>query len=267
VKHLQFLLLILGFGAAGLTGNDALQGEPPQYRAGYFSCAAFLEEVRTAVTARRGMESWQEQGRREGRMLVNASQADDRLSFEAWYDSLSVLHDGRHGRLRPDTDGLVGGRWRGFMAPHGAVELTERPFIPPELISVSDLSDQLLDFFPPLPTQALAIRDRWTDSLGLEIERLPDSSAADRTLERYRWIIRSEGGSMPFGGDTLVRLRQNIRDEGVVAWSRSSGPLTWHREIVVDAAVASTRSQQSPVQSRVSQSITVRRATVAPACS
>jgi hypothetical protein len=212
------------------------------------------------------MESWTERGMRTGRLVFQATPADARVAFEAWYESLAISHDGKAGMVRPDTDGLVGGRWQGTLAPHGEVVLESRPFMPPEVLVVSDLSDALLDFFPPLATSGLRRGGRWTDSLGLTVERLPDSAASGVTLERYRWRIASEGGSQPLAHDTTARLRQRIRDEGVVVWSRNDGPLTWQREIVVDALVGAVRGPASPVQSRVTQAVTVRRLASRPGC-
>ena len=234
---------------------------PPRYQSRFLACAAFVEEVRTRVAGRRAMESWEERGNRVGRVVVAADPPEAPIRFEAWYDSLEITHDGRDGPLRPDTDGLIGGRWRGRMAAHGEVSLEERPFIPPELRAVSDLSDAMLDFFPPLPTVALPPRGRWSDSLGLEVERLSDSAASGETVQRYRWQIRGAGGPLPLDGDTTVRLRQEIRDEGVLAWSSTRGPLGWRREIVVEAQLGAARGPRSPVQSRVTQSVTVRRVT------
>jgi hypothetical protein len=225
----------------------------------FLACAAFAEAVRTTVEARRAMEAWTERGNRIGRLLFHAEPGDGPMRFEAWYDSLEVSHDGRSGLVRPDTDGLIGGRWRGSLAPHGEVILEDRPFMPPELLAVSDLSDALLDFLPPLPVVAMPIGSTWTDSLGLEVARVKDSVASGETMERYRWRINSEGGTVPLGSDSTARLRQTIRDEGVVAWSRQRGPLTWRREIVVEARIDATRGPRSPVQSRVTQVVAVRR--------
>jgi hypothetical protein len=205
------------------------------------------------------MEAWNERGNRTGRLLLMALPGDGPMRFEAWYDSLAISHDGRSGLVHPDTDGLIGGRWRGTISPHGEVVLEDRPFMPPELMAVSDLSDVMLDFLPPLPVVALRSGGKWTDSLGLEVERVKDSAASGETVERYRWRISSGGGALPIGDDSTARLRQTIRDQGVVAWSRQRGPLSWRREIVVEARVDATRGPRSPVQSRVTQVVSVRR--------
>ncbi len=237
-----------------------------RYEAELLKCAAFVEEVRTTVDARRGLESWQERGTRRGLLQVRAAAGAKGIDLEAWYDSLAVEYTRPEGTVSPDTDGLVGGRWRGTLQPHGEVSLGDRPFIPPELLQVSDLSDQLLDFFPPLATMALAPGGRWTDSLGLVVERLRDSVSGGERLQRYSWRITRQAGAGPEGIDSTVRLRQQIEDEGTLAWSDTRGPVTWRREIAVSARVGASHRRGTPIEGRVKQLVTVRRVTIPTGC-
>jgi len=232
----------------------------PGYQAEFLRCAAFVEEVRTTVDARRGLESWQERGMRRGLLQVRSAAGSPGFAFEAWYDSLAVEYSGPVGTVTPDTDGLIGGRWRGTLLPYGEASLGDRPFIPPDLMHVSDLSDQMLDFFPPLATIALAPGGRWTDSLGLVVERLRDSAAGPERFQRFRWRITSQSGT-PAAVDSAVRLRQEIEDEGTLAWSGSRGPVSWRREIAVSARVGASRRGGTPTEGRVKQLVTVRRVT------
>jgi hypothetical protein len=212
------------------------------------------------------MQSWQEKGTRRGLLQVRANPDPKGLAFEAWYDSLTVDYTRRDGKVTPDTDGLIGGRWSGTMLPHGQASLLERPFMPPELGEVSDLSDEMLDFFPPLATAVLAPGASWTDSLGLDVERLRDSSASGDRVLRFRWRITSQGGAPPAVVDTSVRLRQEIEDEGTLAWSETRGPLSWRREIVVTTRVGANRRGGTPTEGRVTQLVTVRRITNPDGC-
>lgn len=237
-----------------------------RYDAESLKCAAFAEEVRTTVDARRGLEGWQERGTRRGLLQVHANPVPQGLEFEAWYDSLTVEYTRPDGTTVPDTDGLIGGRWRGLLRPHGEATLAERPFMPPDLAQVSDLSDQMLDFFPPLATSPLAVNGRWTDSLGLVIERLQDSAAAGERLERYRWRITSYGGAGPTVLDSAMRFRQEIEDEGTLAWSASLGAMAWRREIVVNTRVGANRRGGTPSEGRVTQRVSVRRVTIPGSC-
>ncbi len=257
---------LTGVGTLVLIGAFAVQAPTPRYTAEQLRCAAYLEEVRTTVDVRRGVEVWQEKGTRSARLQFRAQTAEAGIGFEAWYDSLLVRHDGREGSLQPDTDGLIGGRWLGLLTPHGEARLDARPFLPPELRAVSDLSDALQDFLPQLPTAALAPGDRWSDSLGLEVERLRDSVAPNATFQRYRWRITGRGGPAPIAGDSSARLRHRITDEGTVAWSPARGPLAWRRAIVVETDVMPGRASLGAVQGRVAQAIDVIRVTDPPEC-
>jgi hypothetical protein len=143
------------------------------------------------------MQSWQERGFRRGLLQVRATPSEKGLAFESWYDSLTVDYTSPQGKVTPDTDGLVGGRWTGTILPQGQASLVDRPFMPPELAQVSDLSDEMVDFFPPLATVGLAIGAEWSDSLGLEVERLRDSTGGGERLFRFRWRITSHGGDTP----------------------------------------------------------------------
>jgi hypothetical protein len=237
----------------------------PQYSAELLRCTAFVEEVRTTVDARRGMRGWQEKGFRHGLLQVRATPHQDGLAFEAWFDSLAVEYTNPEGTARPDTDGLIGGRWNGLMRPYGEASLTVRPFMPPDLAQVSDLSDELADFFPPLASVALAPGGEWTDSLGLEVERLRDSAASGERLLRFRWRMTSQGGADGIV-DTTVRLRQEIEDDGILVWSVARGPLAWRREIQVGTRVSASRRGGTPAEGRITQRVSVRRITNPDGC-
>jgi hypothetical protein len=138
--------------------------------------------------------------------------------------------------------------------------------MPPELAQVSDLSDALLDFFPPLAPAALVPGGEWTDSLGLEVERLRDSAAGGERLQRFRWRLISQGNSATAITDTSVRLREEIEDEGVMAWSASRGAVAWRREIRVTTRVNASRRGGTPSEGRITQLVTVRRVTNPDSC-
>lgn len=243
-----------------------LQGDAaPRYEARHLTCAAFRETVRTTVQAQSAGAPYQEQGQRRGVLVVRARPGKGGLHFEAWYDSLDVFYDAREGRLVPDTDGLIGGRWEGELTPQGTVELLTRPFIPPDLRAVSDLSDLLLDFFPPLAAAPVAVGATWTDSLGLTVERLRDSVGEAGAFRRYRWRITSQGAPA-VGEDTTVRIRQEAKDEGRLVWSDRDGAVAWQREITIDTRLTSSRRRTPPYRGQVVQRITVLRVADHPAC-
>lgn len=255
------------FVLAGLLalGPGATAQEAPAYQAaGMLSCAGFREVVRTTIRAQRGGSPYHEAAGRIGLVVVRA-QGSGPIRFTAWYDTLAIWYDtASQGRLAPETDGLLGGRWEGRLSPTGEATLDVRPFMPPEIVAVSDLSDALLDFLPPLAPVPIAVGRSWTDSLGLVIERLADSSAAPVAIQRYRWTISSRS-EPPLPGDSTARLRQVASDEGRLAWQPGSGPLGWGREVVIETEVSGP-SVRLPWRGRVTQRITVTRVTEPPRC-
>lgn len=258
------LALVLPWLLAPVPWSLAAQA-PPRYTAAPLSCAAFEESVRTEVRAQEGGVPYEERGDRFGRLVVLGVPDARGVRFTAWYDSLTVAHLGRAARLEPDTDGLIGGRWEGWLTPSGAVELAVRPFMPPELLAVSDLSDALADFFPPLPGSAMAPGTTWTDSLGLTMRRLADSAARSGAVARYRWTILSRSAP-PLAADTGLRLRQEAEDEGQLAWLDEAGVLGWRRTVTVETQVSRGPRGPGTHRGRVRQEISVRRITDPAAC-
>lgn len=258
MRRTAVALLLLGSAPVG----SSLAGqEPPRYTAASLACAAFAETVRTTVRAQEAGLPWEETGTRAGVLVVRAQAVGVQLAFEAWYDSLTIVAETRTGRVVPDTDGLVGGRWQGILTPSGAVALRTRPFVPEEVRTVSDLAETLLDFFPPLPTAAIPPNASWTDSLGLTVRRLSDSAAA----ARYRWTIRSRSAPV-LEADTTVRLRQQADEEGQVAWDAVQGAASWVRDVTVETQVMQGPRGGRAYRGRVAQQIAVRRLRDHPAC-
>ena len=114
--------------------------------------------------------------------------------------------------------------------------------------------------------RALAAGGHWTDSLGLEVDRLRDSTAGTERLLRFKWRITSQGGAGPAAVDSSVRLRQEIEDEGTLAWSAERGPVSWRREIRVETRVGAGRRGGTPAEGRVTQLVSVRRVTDPDTC-
>ena len=230
------------------------QSPPLSYRADHLACATFLESVRSEVRSSRGGTVSGESGGRTGRLRIRATGAAAGIRVEVWYDSLDVWRDTPTLRLSPDTDGLVGGRWRGWLSPEGRVDLETRPFMPPEILEVTDLSELPSDFFPPLAPASLQVGEEWTDSAGLRIERLPDSSAARHGLGRFRWHRTAITTS-----DDPVRITQHTDDQGLMVWAFDRGPVEWNRTVSVDSDVRRGLPDGDPLRGQVDQLIVVRR--------
>ena len=192
------------------------------------------------------------------RFRAQPSGAD--ITVEAWYDSLDLWRESAEGRLQPDTGGLLGGRYRGRLSPLGAYHAEARPFIPDEVAEVADLSRSLDDLLPPLPPVPLAPGQRWADSTGTEIRRLPDSATAGRPLLRFELSgrYREHGGA--FRGDTLpLDLDQLTTERGRVVWDPSAGLLRRERRLTIETDVRPSGPVRQALRSTVEQTITLSR--------
>lgn len=229
-----------------------LQGAPAHYTAALLDEAVFDERVRTTIRTQSGAVTRLETVGREARWQVRAASGDAGIRVEAWYDSLLVWREGPEGRLTPDTDGLVGGRYRGRVSPAGRVQLTARPFVPPDVAEVSDLADAFATFLPLLAAAPLAVGASAGDSLGWRIVRRPDSAGADGPLQRFRWQRAVVDSLDRVGGDSAgFVVHSTMQEEGYLVWHPRRGPLAWHRDVQTDVTVPAEGPVQRAVRSRV----------------
>jgi hypothetical protein len=230
------------------------------YRAAELECARFHEviagKVQTETAGRRRVETLG----RDGTWTLRATEREGEIALEGWYDSLSVWRAASDGKLTGDTDGLIGGRYRVRLTPSGAITVVSRPFIPDELREVADLSGALEDLLPQLPPRGLEPGETWSDSAGLEIRRLPDSTAAGRAILRLQVHDRHVAAKAPLEGDTTsVDLRQTTEESGQIDWAPGVGLLRRQREIVVETAIPPRGLIRQPVRSRLEQHISITR--------
>jgi hypothetical protein len=151
------------------------------------------------------------------------------LLVEAWYDSLSVFRQGPEGRVEPDAEGILGGRYRGELAPQGDYLSVASPFVPAALRDVFDFGRVLLHFFPPLPPHTLHPGGEWNDDPELTIWRLADSATAQGAVARYGWARRSTWEEAIAAGDSTVRLHRSESERGDLRWRE--GPLGWNSTV------------------------------------
>lgn len=245
--------VVVGSVALGLLAWR-VQAPLPSYGVDQLACAGFLESVRSELRSSRGGTVSAETGGRVGRLRVRTVGDGRGIRIDLWYDSLVVWRDTPTARLAPDTDGLVGGRWRGWLALGGRVDLETRPFMPPEILEVTDLSDLPYDFFPPLAPKTLVVGEVWSDSIGLSVERLPDSMAVEGALGVFRWHFEAITTT-----NETVRVTQRIEDQGRLVWAFERGPIQWSRTVMVDSDVQRGLPDGDPLRGRVDQLIQVRR--------
>jgi len=248
--------LPLAAAAQGGTSADTFRYTAPQ-----LDCSAFEESSRARLDGQTGTRLRRETLTREGVWRLRARPAAAVIRIEAWYDSLALKRESAEGTLTPDTDGLLGGRYRGTLTPAGSYTAQTRPFVPDEVAEVAELSRAIDDLLPPLPPVALAVGQRWTDSSGLELHRLPDSTAGNRMIRRLALHARAETSRAAVRGDTTtLPARQTTEEDGRVAWDPAEGLLRRDRHIVVETSVPAGGLLRQPLRSRLEQQVSLRRA-------
>jgi hypothetical protein len=232
----------------------------PRYLAAQLDCAGFRErsrsDLQTYVAGRTRREAVEIDA---GWRFRAAPARGDTIALEGWLDTLSVWRRSEEDSLAPDTDGIIGGRYRGLLSGDGRYRADVRPFVPDPLLEVADLSRALEDLLPRLPARALAVGEAWADGTGLEIRRLADSAEAPR-VQRFRLTLRRDVSEAPLRGDSLpLRLRQSIREDGKFAWQAEEGLVARERNVTVETYVPAEARVRRPVQARIEQRITLER--------
>jgi hypothetical protein len=246
-----------------LCGVPVAQAQSPALALGYsaaqINCAQLLERAESDIqVATEGRIRKQTAGRL-GVWQFRAGPAVDGVSVEGWLDSLSLWRKSQETTIRPDTDGLLGGRYRGVLSRLGNYASLAQPFVPDEVAEVADMATLVDDFFPPLPPMPLRPGQAWSDSAGVTIRRMADSGMAGVPLYRFELEIRRET-TRPHVQDTLsIRLHQVSREHGTFVWHPVLGLLRRDRRIVVETSVSPGRAIRQPVRSRIEQRITLHR--------
>ncbi len=172
--------------------------------------------------------------------------------MEGWLDSLTITRRSEETAISPDTDGLIGGRYRGRLSSAGVYSADVHPFVPDEVAEVAGMATALDDFFPRLPPRSLRVGDVWADSLGLTIKRLPDSISSGVALQRFHLQRRQTSQSVASTRDTM-ELDQKSNEAGEFVWHSQRGLLRGQRRIVVETTVPPSRSVRQAVRSKVEQ--------------
>jgi hypothetical protein len=219
------------------------QSAPARYTIQSLGCAAFLEQVRTQIRSQTGSVVREERAGRDGILVIHAVRADSGLALEAWYDSLTVWREGPEGRLAPETDGLVGGRWRGWLSDDGRYRGDATPFIPDDISEITELNGLMDDFLPRLPGRPLGAG------------------------ERYAWTRHSASDTTALPRDTVaVPVRREIDEKGVLTWDRTFGPARWERTLTLTVRVNPGGVVRRGMRSAITEEIQVTRLERAPAC-
>jgi len=230
------------------------------YNAEQLNCARFLEIGESKILTEAGGRIRNQTSSRRGFWQFRAAPSNDDVALEGWLDTLVLTRRSPETTISPDTDGLLGGRYRGILSRTGVYTSKARPFVPDEVAEIAEMAGALDDFFPPIPNRALKAGEEWTDSLGLTVRRLPDSALSGVPLLRFALESRRESRAAPTLADTLpLKLRQKTEEQGEFVWHPSLGLLRRDRRIVVETSVPPSRSVRQAVRSKVEQRISVVR--------
>ena len=225
-----------------------------RYTAGQLDCATFLEHSRARLLAETGGRRRRETLVRSGVLRFRAHPAGDDVAIEAWYDSLAVSRASPETTLVPETDGLIGGRFRGTLSPSGRYAVVARPFVPDEVAEVADMGGALEDLLPLLPPRTPGAGQSWSDGAGLELRRLADSAATGRTIYRLALRLRSRTDTASIRGDTTrLPAAEVTTEEGRVDWDPERGLLRRTRHIVIETSVPAGGPLKLPFRSRLEQ--------------
>ncbi|MFL5402534.1 MAG: hypothetical protein ACJ8BF_06915 [Gemmatimonadales bacterium] len=252
--------LFVGAGPAGRAQSPALR-----YTFGQLHCARFLETAESTIETETGGLIREQTSGRTAVWQFRAAPSVDGIRLEGWLDSLSLWRKSKETTIRPDTDGLIGGRYRGLLSGTGGYQSQARPFVPDEVAEVAGMGTALDDFFPPLPVGPIRPGQGWSDSSGVTLRRMADSGLAGVSLYRYRLEAHRVARSAPVRGDSAaLPLRQVSRELGTFVWHPSLGLLRRDRRIVVETTVPAGRTVRQPVRARIEQRITVLRDLTVP---
>ena len=245
---------------AGVAARPPGPERVPRYAPPQLECARFRERSRSNLETYVGGRARTETFGLDGQLRFRATPGRaDSLHLEAWFDTLSIWRRAPEGALEPETDAVLGGRYRGVLSADGRYRADARPFIPDEVAEVADLSRALDDLLPRLPPRVLAVGATWADGAGLEIRRLGDSSGVD-SVYRFRLTLQRETREGALQGDSVpLRLRQSTREDGTFTWHASRGLLRRERHITVETYVPVEPRVRRPVRSRVEQNVTLER--------
>jgi hypothetical protein len=246
-------------------GGAAAQA--PRYAAGQLACARFVERADADIQGEAGGRTLIEKGGPYGRWIVRGVPAGDSgVRIEAWFDSLTIWRRSGDAVRSADTDGIIGGRYRGVLSTAGSFTASATPFVPDQVAEFADLHDAFTDLLPPLPPALLQAGAVWRDGSGTTIERLGDSVGADGSIQRYRLERQSARRDVSLdGSDTLrIPVKQTTVETGEFAWETARGLVSRTRTITVETEVPAGGAVRVPVRSRVVQRVTLVRLPDAP---
>jgi hypothetical protein len=256
---------IWGFVLGTLESGAPAQAIAIRYGADQLNCTRFRETSRSTILTQAGGRDREQTSGRKGVWRFRANANGGPLALEGWLESLTVWRRSPEAMLRPDTDGLIGGRYRGTLSPAGTYSSRARPFVPDEVAEVAGMATALDDFFPPLAPRPLHVGEVWTDSAGNTIQRISDSALSGVPLYRFELQLRQEARSADVGRDSVpLELDQVTRERGVFVWHPAAGLMGRERRITVETTVPAGGTIRQAIRSRIQQRISIVRDLTVP---
>jgi hypothetical protein len=238
---------LVGMLGLGVIAAAPGQGTPPRYTAEMLACASYRESVRSDIRGEAGAIVRQERAGRDGLLMVRTVAGDSGLELTAWYDSLRIWRDSPEGRDLPDTEGLLGGRWRGRLSPAGRTRLDQAPFVPDDVAEIADVRGVMADFFPVLDPRP-----------GAELSWRRTGTA--NHLTRYTWTAKFRADTSGTVDDSLVvPMERHFQEESSLEWDAQRGPVRWERTITVTGRIQALGAIKRGMRSTVIQRINVER--------
>jgi hypothetical protein len=232
----------------------------PAYHPLQLDCGVYRQQVRSEIRLAAGRTRSRETTGRDGTLVLHAAASDSTISLEAWFDTLDVWREGSGVRIAPETDGVIGGRFKGILTRTGGFTSVDRPFIPDDVAQVADVGDALQELLPPLPPVPLKPGAAWRDDFGTVITRLPDGTSAGRPVQRFRLVRMSDALETRYLPDsTEVRANRHQSESGVYEWSSELGVVRWEREISIDVTVPAGGPVKTPFRTNIVQEASVVR--------
>jgi hypothetical protein len=222
----------------------------------------YRTEAEAVIVTEVGKDRTRETTGRNGTIVIRGTRApgDSLLQLEAWFESLTLYRESEGARLEPDTDGLIGGRFRAVLTPSGGMTSTELPFFPDDVAQVTDLSTTLTALLPQLPLKTLTVGSGWRDDLGTVILRLADMTIGGRRVERYRLTRKSERPVEQLLPDSsTVTAKRSESEEGTFYWSNEVGLVRWERDLSDELLVEKGGVVKQPFRTRIEQKVTTER--------
>ncbi len=242
-----------------LTAPWALEAQgalAPSYRATDFRCARFSERATSDIEIASSQGDATGTAGREGTWVFCGRDSVGGMALEAWYDELRVWREVDQRRTEPETDGVIGGRFVGLLAPTGGVTLERRPWVPEAVRETSDVATALDDLLPPLAPYLLQVGENWRSGDTLEIQRLADSAGVQRYREQAQRQI-----PLPAAVADSLRpdLRQAVVVRGQFVWDPARGLVQADRKIETRLDLPAARGRPRALRTRVVQHIVLVR--------